>query len=173
MPLKLAKLPISAIYSSPLERTMETAEPLAKLERTCPFRILPALTEINVGDWQGKIHPCFTSVRTMAGNPSEPAKFSFPHGESFSDKQDVIVAALNKVIRNAGSTISHCLCLPRGSDQAKPGIFPGFGLEQLPTYRHRPGICKFRIFFRFAGQTRSDKSGGRIPGGSAKTLIRD
>ncbi len=49
----LCKAPIKAIYSSPLERAVETAEPLAKLLN---LEILPApgLVELAYGDWQGK-----------------------------------------------------------------------------------------------------------------------
>jgi probable phosphoglycerate mutase len=51
--LKLGGIPIAAIYSSPLERTIETAEPLARLKGLEILRD-PAFGEINFGDWQGR-----------------------------------------------------------------------------------------------------------------------
>ena len=50
---QLADLPIAAIYSSPLERTMETAAPLARRKGLEIIRD-PAFGEINFGAWQGK-----------------------------------------------------------------------------------------------------------------------
>ena len=48
----LHNLPIKAIYSSPLERAMETAQPLA-LVKKMEITICDNLSEINFGDWQG------------------------------------------------------------------------------------------------------------------------
>jgi probable phosphomutase (TIGR03848 family) len=50
---RLARLPVAAIYSSPLERTVETAEPIAKLlGREVVTR--EELLEIEFGDWTDK-----------------------------------------------------------------------------------------------------------------------
>ncbi len=43
---------IDAIFSSPLQRTMETAEPLSK-DRGLPVQTRPRLIEIDFGDWTG------------------------------------------------------------------------------------------------------------------------
>ena len=50
---RLASLSISAIYSSPLERAMETAEPLA---HQLGLSVVPAagLNEVDFGDWTGR-----------------------------------------------------------------------------------------------------------------------
>lgn len=141
----LAKLPISAIYSSPLERTMETAQPLAKL-KDLPIQVLPALTEINVGDWQGKSIPALRRLELWRGIHTEPAKFTFPHGESFSDKQDVIVAALNKVIRNAGAR-SVIACVSHG-DPIKLSLayFLGLDLNNFQRIAIDPASASFVYF---------------------------
>jgi broad specificity phosphatase PhoE len=49
---RLDSLPISSIYSSPLERAVETAEPLA---RRLGVKVLPltGLNEVDFGDWTG------------------------------------------------------------------------------------------------------------------------
>ena len=44
---------IDAIYSSPLERATETAEPLAS-ERGLPVQTRPRLIEIGFGEWNGR-----------------------------------------------------------------------------------------------------------------------
>jgi probable phosphoglycerate mutase len=50
---RLCQIPIAAIYSSPLERAVESAEPLAaRLALTISTH--PRLTEIGFGHWSGK-----------------------------------------------------------------------------------------------------------------------
>lgn len=49
----LAQESIQQIFSSPLERAIETAEPLGK-QLGLEIKISDALTEINFGDWTGK-----------------------------------------------------------------------------------------------------------------------
>ena len=50
---KLSQAPIKAVYSSPLERAMETAEPIAK---ALDLKVITrqGLIETDVGKWQGK-----------------------------------------------------------------------------------------------------------------------
>jgi probable phosphoglycerate mutase len=48
----LKNLPIRAIYASPLERAMETAEPLAQALGLA-IQLRPGLQDTDVGEWQG------------------------------------------------------------------------------------------------------------------------
>jgi probable phosphoglycerate mutase len=58
----LARVPIGAIYSSPLERARETAAPLA--ERTgVGVRISPDLQELDYGEWTGR------TLESLANDP--------------------------------------------------------------------------------------------------------
>jgi len=50
---KLEAFPIRAIYSSPLERTMETATPVSQV-LNLPIQVSPALNEIDYGEWAGR-----------------------------------------------------------------------------------------------------------------------
>jgi probable phosphoglycerate mutase len=50
---RLCRIPIAAIYSSPLERAIETAEPLAA-RLALEISTHPRLTEIGFGHWSGK-----------------------------------------------------------------------------------------------------------------------
>ena len=52
LPRRFEGVPIHAIYSSPLDRTLETAEPLARA-RDLPVTPRPALIEIGTGSWEG------------------------------------------------------------------------------------------------------------------------
>ena len=48
----LKHLPIQAVYASPLIRTQQTAEPLAKL-LNLEIKVTDALNQVHFGDWQG------------------------------------------------------------------------------------------------------------------------
>jgi probable phosphomutase (TIGR03848 family) len=50
---RLAGRPIRAIYTSPLERTVETAEAIARLHGLKPQHV-DALGEIRLGEWEGR-----------------------------------------------------------------------------------------------------------------------
>src|SRR5689334_4860408 len=49
---RLADVKIRAVYTSPLERAIETAEPIAK-KHGLDLRQVQGLGELRLGDWQG------------------------------------------------------------------------------------------------------------------------
>lgn len=83
---KLAAAPIKAIYSSPLERAMETAEPIAKAKSlvVCPR---PNLVEVDIGDWQGMKLKSLSRSKIWKIVQSAPSHMHFPGGESFAEAQ--------------------------------------------------------------------------------------
>src|SRR4051812_30297042 len=50
---RLARIPIRAIYASPLERAMQTAEPMA-LTHNLTVQPVDDLGEIRFGEWEGR-----------------------------------------------------------------------------------------------------------------------
>jgi probable phosphoglycerate mutase len=90
---RLDGLPVDAVYSSPLERTCETAEPTAA--RTgLGLRTEDGLIECDFGEWTG------VALAELAGLPQwqtvqhNPSVFRFPSGESFTQMQARMVGAL-------------------------------------------------------------------------------
>jgi probable phosphomutase (TIGR03848 family) len=92
----LANAPLAAIHSSPLERAMQTAQPIAKA-RGLKIMQTPGLLEANVGEWQGK------SVRKLALSKywsvvqNAPSRARHPGGESFAETQLRIVSTLEEI----------------------------------------------------------------------------
>lgn len=90
---RLEGLPIDAIYSSPLERTRETAAPLAKA-RKLRVKTKPDLGEVRYGDAQGK------TLRSLAKGPlwahmrAWPSDVRFPNGETLRETQFRAVSAI-------------------------------------------------------------------------------
>lgn len=142
---RLFEIPITAIYSSPLERTVDTAEILA-CRRGLSVNILPALTEINVGDWQGKSITALRRLKQWREIHDEPAKFSFPHGESFIHKQRIICAALQKLVDAAGQK-EIIACVSHG-DPIKLSLayFLGLELNNFQRISIDPASASFLYF---------------------------
>ncbi|AXJ08653.1 MSMEG_4193 family putative phosphomutase [Arthrobacter sp. PM3] len=102
---RLAGLTVDAVYSSPLERARETAEPTAA--RTgLDLTHHAGLLECDFGEWTG------SAIATLAALPEwhtvqhSPSFFRFPGGESFTEMQARIVEALDALrAAHAGGVI--------------------------------------------------------------------
>ncbi len=94
----LAPLPIHAIYSSPLERTLETAAPLAAA-RQLTVQVEPALIELDLGQWQGKTLKSLRRLKLWQVVRQHPAGARFPGGESFAEAQERICVFLDELAR--------------------------------------------------------------------------
>lgn len=90
---ELSDLPIKAVYSSPLERAQETAEPIAQTHHLV-VEALPALLEVDFGDWQGKSFTYLKRLRSWKHVNEHPGAFRFPNGESLAEAQTRSVEAL-------------------------------------------------------------------------------
>jgi probable phosphoglycerate mutase len=97
----LSKRPLDAVYSSQLERAIETAWRVAR-PHGLPIVIRPALADINNGDFTGK------EIKTLGEDEATkdlwrvvvetPSKAAFPNGEAMLDMQKRVVDALEVVI---------------------------------------------------------------------------
>jgi probable phosphoglycerate mutase len=96
---RLAPLRPTAIYSSPLERCVQTVEPLAS---ACKLDIIErdGLIEMNTGSWTGK--PLSRLRRTKAWRDVQlhPDGFRFPGGgESFAEARERVVGEIAAIAR--------------------------------------------------------------------------
>jgi len=94
----LKHVPLKAIYSSPLERAMETAAPIASARK---LEILPEpdLKDTDVGSWQGKSLKVLRLTKVWNIVQSAPSRFRFPDGESFVESQARYAAALERIVK--------------------------------------------------------------------------
>ncbi len=94
--LSAAKL--KAVYASPLERTMETAEPIAD---AADLKVTPEddLLEMDYGTWQGKSLKVLRRRKLWPTVQNTPSLARFPNGESFAEAQARIVAGLDRLQR--------------------------------------------------------------------------
>lgn len=83
---KLAGQPVKAIFSSPLERTLETARPIAqalKLE----LQECQGLIEMDCGEWQDQALGTLRRTKGWKLVANMPSGFRFPAGETFAEGQ--------------------------------------------------------------------------------------
>ncbi|HSG42468.1 MAG TPA: histidine phosphatase family protein [Anaerolineales bacterium] len=93
----LKGVPLKAIYSSPLERAMETAKPIAKSVGV-KIKKEKGLLETDVGDWQGKSLKRLYLLKHWKVVQRAPSRAQFPNGESFYECQTRIVSAIDKIL---------------------------------------------------------------------------
>jgi probable phosphoglycerate mutase len=92
----LGEQPIQAIFSSPLERCMETAQPLAQ---RLGMAVMPdsGVLEVDYGEWRGQ------NLKDLAKEPAwkmvqhYPSSFRFPGGETLQEVQQRAVATISRI----------------------------------------------------------------------------
>jgi probable phosphomutase (TIGR03848 family) len=92
----LSGAPIKALYSSPLERAMETALPLARA-KALRIRKFEGVGEVRYGDWTGKSLKSLARTKLWAVVQRYPATMAFPNGETFRAVQARAVNAVETV----------------------------------------------------------------------------
>jgi len=94
----LKDVPIKAVYSSPLERAMETAQPIAESHKL-PIIQESHLMDTDIGKWQGKSLKVLRLTNAWKIVQSAPSRFRFPEGESFPEAQTRYVNTLERIIQ--------------------------------------------------------------------------
>jgi probable phosphoglycerate mutase len=146
LPARLAALPIAAIYSSPLERTRETAAPVAAA-RGLEVHTCEAAIELDFGRWSG------ATFEALASDPGWQAFNSFrsltraPGGELMPEVQTRIVDAIDEIrARHPGEVVaifSHGDVI-----RAAVAYFLGMPLDLFQRIEIRPASVST---FRFTG----------------------
>jgi probable phosphoglycerate mutase len=96
---------VAAVYASPLERTQETAAPIAEaLQQTTTIE--DGLLECEFGEWTG------ADLKDLYKRPEwrqvqhSPSSFRFPGGESFAEMQLRICSAVGRLVaQHPGATV--------------------------------------------------------------------
>ena len=98
---------LTAIYSSPLERCVQTVVPLADA-RKLDVRTDESLLEMDAGDWTGRTLAQVRRTAAWRTVQRTPSAFAFPGGgEAFPDAQARVVAGIDRIARRhrAGAVV--------------------------------------------------------------------
>ena len=93
---RLAQTSIAAIYSSPMERAFETAEPTATAHGL-PVMICEDLNEGDCGDWTGRQIEELVKTDLWPKLQAYPSGTAHPGGECITDVQVRMVRGLNAI----------------------------------------------------------------------------
>lgn len=103
-----ARWPLTAVYSSPLSRAMQTAQAIAGAQGL-EVRPLPGLLDLGFGEWEG-----LTIAEVRARYPDlwrawqeAPHTLRFPGGESLDVVRERALSALEETVRrHSGETVA-------------------------------------------------------------------
>jgi probable phosphoglycerate mutase len=94
---RLAHLQIHAIYSSPLERAMDTAQAVAACQKL-DVQIREDIGEMRAGEWEGKKISEVNETEIFKKLQKSPVGVHLPGGESIDEVQTRMVAAVDAIV---------------------------------------------------------------------------
>jgi probable phosphoglycerate mutase len=94
---RLSKLPIAAVYASPIERTTQTAQCIAA-HHGLDVLPLPGVIEADYGSWTGGKIAELAKTDEWKVVQIAPSRARFPGGESLREMQARMVGALDEVV---------------------------------------------------------------------------
>jgi probable phosphoglycerate mutase len=93
---KLSLLPVDAIYSGPLERVRETADPICR-RFNLPLEVAEEFTEIGVGEWQDRPFTELSQLPLWKQINTFRSSTQFPGGELMLEVQVRALRKLNEL----------------------------------------------------------------------------
>ena len=107
---RLSGLKLAAVYSSPFERCLETAQPIAS-PRGLEVQTVPGLGEVDYGKWTGRTFKALRRTALWRRVHQLPSSARFPGGESLREVRDRAVLALDQIAgshpRDIVAVVSH------------------------------------------------------------------
>ncbi len=97
---RLADTELAAIYASPLERTMETAQAIARHHRPLTVQAEPDILEVDYGKWTGQALKKLVKKKKWPVIQFYPSGAGFPQGETMYAMQSRMVQAINRLVAN-------------------------------------------------------------------------
>jgi probable phosphoglycerate mutase len=94
---RLASAPISTVYASPIERTMQTAQAIAA-RHNLAVTPLDGVIEAEYGDWTDQTLHDLAKTDEWKVVQRSPSRARFPNGESLYEMQARMVIALDQVV---------------------------------------------------------------------------
>ena len=136
---------IEAVYSSPLQRALKTAEIIAR-SRQLKVNVEPDLLDFNFGRWQGLSHQ---EVKEQYGELyarwiAHPERVTMPGGETLDDVSKRATRVIDKIIKKHAGTV----VIVGHRVVNKVIICALLGLDNSHFWKIRQDTCAISIFTR-------------------------
>ena len=103
---RLTPVRLAAVYSSSLERCVETARPAARA-RKLDVRRVPGLRDVDYGDWSGRSMRQVVGTRHWRRIMRDPSGVAFPGGETLRGVQARVLDELGAIVeRHPGAAVA-------------------------------------------------------------------
>lgn len=160
---RLAHLPITVIYSSPLERAIETAQAIAAHHKL-KVRILEGVGETRYGKWTGESLKELAKTELWPIVRFYPSGARFPSGESLRETQARAVAALD-TLRDAHSKDTDIVVVVSHADVIKAAVahYIGLPLDLFQRLVISPASLNVLQFHKFGPQLIRLNDTGTVP----------
>lgn len=93
---RMEPIRLDAVYASPLERTVETAKPLAR-SKGLRVRTREELGEVRYGSWEGKKLSSLARTKLWRSVQARPSAVRFPDGETIRETQARAIAGVERL----------------------------------------------------------------------------
>ena len=123
---RLIGIPLKALYASPLERTMETAEAIRGHHAHLEIRTTEGLGEVRYGDWEGKEIAALVKRKMWHVVQEYPSRAYFPNGETMRGVQ---VRAVDEVERLAAAHPREMIAVVTHADVIKMVVAHYLGMH--------------------------------------------
>lgn len=137
MATRLASLPVKAIYSSPLTRAKETAEPIGR-RLGLPVQVAEAINEVDFGHWSGRSFDDLQDLPEWRLFNTFRTGTRIPGGELIIETQTRIVAFICALARERPD--DHIVLVSHGDViKAALAYFMGLHLDFFHRFEISPG----------------------------------
>jgi probable phosphomutase (TIGR03848 family) len=92
---RLQDIEFDAVYSSPIQRAVETARPIARAQGL-KVLIRDAIGEVDYGDWTGRSLRTLARTKLWSRVQKFPSDIAFPAGESLREVQSRAITELER-----------------------------------------------------------------------------
>ena len=144
---RLAGVALRAIYSSPLERAIETAQAIIKHHSALELQIDEGIGEVRYGRWTGRSLRQLSRTRLWRVVQGYPSGARFPQGESIWEMQARVVTALERIAEEhsgaAIAVVSHCDVI-----KATVAHYAGMHLDQYQRIVISPASISIIALYR-------------------------
>jgi probable phosphomutase (TIGR03848 family) len=107
---RMAPVKLAAVYSSPVDRALETAKVLAS-SKGLRVRVREGIGEVRYGEWEGRRLATIAKTRQWRRVVSRPGDIRFPGGETIRETQcralDAIAQIAEENPGKAAAAVSH------------------------------------------------------------------